>query len=398
MRTIFHIDMNSFFASCEQALNPKLKEKPLIVGGDPKKRRGIVLAASYDAKAYGVKTTMPIWQAVKLCPEAVIIRPTHNLYSNISKKIMNIFDEYTPLKQQLSIDEAFLDMTGTENLFGSTLEAASIIQNRLLDELDIPCSVGISSNKLLAKMASDYKKPLGITEIYPKDIENKLWHLPVGELYGVGKKTTIALNKINVKTIGDLAKCPVDTLATIIGNKYANEIHDSANGIGESIIDPNVRNETKSISNEITFSSDIDDLDKLKKEALLLADSVSWRLRKHMLKGKTISIKIKYSNFKTITRSITINNPTDVTDIIYNKTCNLLDNLELGQSVRLLGVGIGNFDNSEYQQLSLFEKEENVPHKKEQVDRLVDELRERFGYDSVKRASLIDNSYNPKQK
>ncbi|GMQ58831.1 DNA polymerase IV [Vallitalea sediminicola] len=395
MRTILHIDMNSFFASCEQANNPELKKVPLIVGGDPQKRRGIVLAASYDAKAYGVKTAMPIWQAVKLCPSATVVKPTHNLYSNISKEIMGIFDEYTPLKQQLSIDEAFLDMTGTENLFGSPQEVAITIQNRLLGELDIPCSVGISSNKLLAKMASDYKKPLGITEIYPKDVEEKLWHLPVGELYGVGKKTTLALNKMDISTIGDLARCPMSVLETIVGNKYSSEIHNSANGIGSDIINPNVKNDMKSISNEITFSSDVSNLDELKKEALLLADSVSWRLRKHISKGKTISIKIKYNDFNVITRSITIDEPTDVTDTIYNMACNLLAHIPLDRPIRLLGVGIGNFGNQDYKQLSLFENEKNTV-KKEQVDKLVDELRGRFGYNSVKRASLINSKYKPK--
>ncbi len=253
MRSILHVDMNSFFASCEQALHPKLKEKPLIVGGDPKKRRGIVLAASYDAKAYGVKTAMPIWQAMKLCPQAEVIQPTHNLYGKISKEIMKVFDEYTPLKEQVSIDEAFLDMTGTEKLFGTVDDVSKTIQERLLLDLDIPCSVGISCNKLLAKMGSDYKKPLGITKIYPEDVPRMLWQLPVGELYGVGRKTAPALLRIGVKTIGDLAKCSMDALVEVVGQKHAAGLHQSANGIDHRPVDPHHRSETKSISNEITF-------------------------------------------------------------------------------------------------------------------------------------------------
>lgn len=396
MRSILHVDMNSFFASCEQALQPKLKEKPLIVGGDPKKRRGIVLAASYDAKAYGVKTAMPIWEAVKRCPQATVIQPTHNLYGKISKEIMNIFDTYTPLKEQVSIDEAFLDMTGTEQLFGTVDDVSKAIQNRLLKDLDIPCSVGISSNKLLAKMGSDYKKPLGITKIYPEDVPKMLWHLPVGELHGVGRKTTPALWRIGVKTIGDLAHCSMASLIKVVGQKHAAHLHQSAHGIDHRPVDPHHRSDTKSISNEITFSTDLKDLNILKKEALLIADSVGWRLRRHLLKGRTISIKVKYSNFKVITRSMTLDHPTDVTDIIYQKACDLLDIIPL-QPIRLLGIGISNFGNQSYEQLSLFEQEaEEDVCKKEHVDQLVDTLRERFGYHAVKRASLVHNKYKPK--
>lgn len=396
MRSILHVDMNSFFASCEQALRPELKEKPLIVGGDPKKRRGIVLAASYDAKAYGVKTAMPIWQAMKLCPHAEVIQPTHNLYGRISREIMKIFDEFTPLKEQLSIDEAFLDMTGTENLFGTVDQVSRTIQERLLRELDIPCSIGISSCKLLAKMGSDYKKPLGITKIYPENVPNMLWKLPVGELYGVGRKTVPTLSKIGVKTIGDLANCPTERLTEVLGPRHAADLQQAAHGIDHRSVDPNHKSETKSVSNEITFSTDIRDLATLKKEALLIADSVGWRVRRHMLKGRTISIKVKYSDFKVITRSITISSPTDVTDIIYAKACELLDIIPL-RPVRLLGVGVSNFKDTSYEQLTLFEqKSSDEVCKKEHVDQLVDTLRERFGYHAVKRASLVNNKYKPK--
>ncbi|MBN2223013.1 MAG: DNA polymerase IV, partial [Vallitaleaceae bacterium] len=174
---IFHIDMNSFFASCEQVVQPKLRDRAIIVGGDPERRSGIVLAASYEAKKRGVKTTMPIQQALRLCPEAVVVQSTYGLYSKMSKEVMAIFDQYTPLKEQASIDEAFLDMTGTEHLFGTPLEAAKRIQEQILQDLELPCSVGISTNKLLAKMASEMKKPLGITTLYPEEIREKLWPL-----------------------------------------------------------------------------------------------------------------------------------------------------------------------------------------------------------------------------
>ncbi len=183
---IFHVDMNSFFASCEQAASPEYAKKPLIVCGDPQNRAGIVLAASYEAKAFGVKTTMPCYEAKRLCPNAIFVPCRHKLYAQVSRKVMAILDGFTPIKEQASIDEAYLDMTGTERLFGESAEAARKIQQRIYDELHIGCSVGISTNKLLAKMASDMKKPMGITELYENDVQQKLWPLPVRALFGVG--------------------------------------------------------------------------------------------------------------------------------------------------------------------------------------------------------------------
>lgn len=399
MRDILHVDMNSFFASCEQAVNNDLKDKALIVGGDPEKRRGIVLASSYEAKAYGVKTAMPIWQAVKLCPKAIVIQPTYKIYTRISKEIMKIFDDFTPKKQQISIDEAFLDMTGTRNLFGTPYEAAQKIQARILNEVDIPCSVGISSNKLLAKMASDYKKPMGITTIYPSDVERMLSHLDVGELYGVGKKTAPQLKKVGINTIGDLGKAKFDDIKKIVGSKQAWSIIRHAKGIDDRPVDPLHRAESKSISNEITFSNDISDIDILRNELLLLSDHIGFRIRRKLLKARTVFIKVKYSDFKVITRSITLDRPTNLTQTIFGKSNELLSSVPL-RPIRLIGVGVGNIDEGEECQISIFDDVEYTDNvkKEESVDKVFDSLRERFGYNVVKRGSLINNGKKPRSE
>lgn len=384
-RQILHIDMNSFFASCEQAINPELKKVPLIVGGDPDKRSGIVLAASYDAKRYGIKTTMTLYEAAKLCPNAIFVKSTPGLYERMSKSVMEIFDQYTPIVEQISIDEAFLDMTGTENLFGNILEVAKNIQNKILKVLQLPCSVGISSNKLLAKMASDYKKPMGITTIYPHEVQEKLWPLKVSSLYGVGKKSVIKLNQLEVNTIGQLAKIDLDILISHFGNSMAQTMHKHANGIDDSLVEP-IGEPVKSVGNELTFPKDLTQLKDIFKELLVLSDKVAYRLRKKKLKGKTISIKIKFSDFTVITRAKTIDVATDSTDCIYEVVKKLYLANQFDKKIRLLGVTVSNFENEEMLQLSLFNQEFNS----NKVDYMVDEIRNKFGYNSIKRGTLFE--------
>ncbi len=386
-RLIFHIDMNSFFASCEQVLNPELKKKPLIVGGDPKTRRGIVLAASYDAKAYGVYTTMLVNEAMRLCPDAVIIKSTYGLYTEMSKQVMDLFDDYTPLKQQASIDEAYLDMTGTEHLFGDYMTAAKTIQDRILSELGLPCSIGIAHNKLLAKMGSDFKKPMGITTIFEDEIADKLYPLKVGELHGVGKKTVPKLNEIGIRTIGDLANYDEDALIEIFGYNGAISMRTKARGFSSNKVH-NDHEPAKSVGNELTYSKDIHDLEHIEEELLLLADKVGYRLRKHRLTGKTISIKLKYSTFKVITRAKTLDAPTHHTEVIYETAVKLVKQGWTGQPLRLIGITVSNFEDEQVRQMSLFEME-TVPEHSE-VDHMVDEIREKFGYGIIKRATLLD--------
>lgn len=223
-KIIFLVDMNAFFIGCEMARDNSLKGRTAAVAGDPKNRNGIILAANYEARKYGVKTTMLVYEARKLCPDIVFISPDHNYYRKMSQEVMNILGRYTPLVEQNSIDEAWLDLTGCEALFGKPLEIANKIMKDILSELDLMCSIGISENKFLSKMASEMKKPLGITELYREDIETKLWPLKVRSMYGVGKQTEKRLEALSVYTIGDLAKSDVNTLKKTFGNMARSSI------------------------------------------------------------------------------------------------------------------------------------------------------------------------------
>lgn len=391
MKLIFHIDMNSFFASCEQSANPELMNKPIIVAGDPKYRKGIVLAASYEAKAFGIKTTMPVYRALKLCPQAKIIKSNYALYAEISKKVMKIFDDYTPEKEQMSIDEAFLNMTGTDKIFGDYISAAKKIQNRIYEELNIGCSVGISSNRLLAKMASDMKKPMGITVLFPEDIEDKMWHMPVRKLYGVGRVTAEKLDHLGVKTIGDLAKSDIRYIANICGENMANKIISSANGKGSDKFNLKIKN--PSLGTEFTYREDISDMNRIKDELLLLSDTVSFRLRKANKKARTVTLKIKYNDFKVITRSVTTNNQFTSTNFIYEEALKLFEKSPVNKAVRLLGISLSNFD--EKLQLSFFDNNDVVNCK---IDCVTDSLRKKYGYNSIIRASLIKKQMNSFKK
>ncbi len=389
-RIIFHVDMNAFFASCEQVINPDLKGKAIAVVGDATKRSGIVLAASYEAKAYGVKTTMPIYQALNCYKDLILITSTHGLYSKMSRQVMEIFDQYTPLKEQLSIDEAFLDMTGSEHLFGQALEAAKKIQDQIFKQLDLGCSIGISNNKLLAKMASDMKKPMGITTLFPEEIEEKMWGMFVGDLYGVGKKSVPKLEAIGIKTIGDLARADHTRLRNVFGDKSGSYMIKAAKGVGNDQLVPSGTLPVKSVSNELTYSQDIYDLDKIKNELLLLADTVGHRLRRKMLKGRTLHIKIKYNDFNVITRSITFPKPTDSTDYIFDQAYTLMKGNRGKKPIRLLGISLTNFESDINTQVSLFETDEENESK---VDFMVDSVRDKFGYDAIKRGSLLGRKH-----
>lgn len=391
-RIIFLVDMNAFFIGCEMARNNKLKGIPAAVAGNPENRTGIILAANYEARGYGVKTTMLVHEARKLCPQIVFVPPDHSFYGYMSGKVIDILKKYSPLIQKNSIDEAWLDLTGCEGLFGEPRNIAEMIMKDILNQLDLMCSIGISENKFLSKMASEMKKPLGITELWKDDVKRKLWPLKVREMYGVGSQTEKKLEGLSIFTIGDIARANKEVLVRKLG-KYGEEIHNLANGIDNSPVEGNPYHENKSISRSITLPKDTLDMDYLKTILLQLSEEVGLEARQQGIKGKTISIAIKYSDFQSVTRQKSVS-PTYLTRDIYETGIRLLkDNWNSKRPIRLIGIGIGGFKEEENNtgQLSLFDSLSlKIEDKKEEkLEKTMDSLKEKYGIDIIKRAKLI---------
>lgn len=394
-RLIFLVDMNAFFISCEMARNPELKGKPAAVAGDPKERSGIILAANYDARKYNVKTTMLLHEAKRLCPKLITVVPDHELYEKNSKAVMDILSRYTPVVQQNSIDEAWMDLTGCERLFGSPLDIAENIMETISKELDLWCSIGISENKFLAKMGSELKKPRGITKLYVKDIEKMLWPLPVREMYGVGKQTEQRLKDYAIYKIGDIANSNPEFLKSNFG-KYGEELYKLSRGIDNSPVVPNPIYDSKSISRSTTLPFDTNDIEYIKYILMSLAEEVGYEARKCGYRGKTIAIFIKYEDFSSITRQKTVI-PTYLTKDIYKTALKLLKaNKSKNKPIRLLGLGLSNFETEETKQLSIFDIFEDIgsTHKEEKIEKTIDIIRERFGDKKIIRASMLKNKKN----
>ncbi|MGA3280985.1 MAG: DNA polymerase IV [Smithella sp.] len=394
---MFLVDMNAFFISCEMTRNPSLVGIPAAVAGDPKKRTGIILAANYEARACGVKTTMVIHEALKLCPKLTLIPPDHHFYGQKSEEVMDLLSNYTPALEQNSIDEAWLDMTGSEGLFGKPFDAAQQIINEIKDNLGLWCSIGIAENKFLAKMAAEMKKPLGITELWEKDIPVKLWPLPVKEMYGVGAKTAEKLNHMGITTIGELAKSDVNAVIKALG-KFGNEIYSHANGIDNSTVRARVDDDVKSIGREKTLPEDITDIEKAKIVLMELADDVGMTVRKQSKEGRTVHITLKYSDFHSVTRQITIP-ATSVTREIYQAGCRLLEqNWNKSHPVRLIGISISGFYEDGFsEQLSLFDPMQgNVQSgKNKQIDKAMDKIRNKYGSEKITLATLVKKGKSP---
>lgn len=389
-RIIFLVDMNAFYIGCEMTRIPELKSKPAAVAGDPKNRGGIILSPNYEARKYGVKTTMLIHEARKLCPDIVFVPPEHSFYSHMSGQVMEILSRYAPIVQQNSIDEAWLDLTGCEKLFGKPAMIAEMIMKDIENELDLWCSIGISENKFLAKMASEIKKPQGITELWKSDLRLKLWPLKVREMYGVGKQSEKKLNNMGIYTIGDIAACDKRVLIREFG-KYGEEIYMLANGNDPSIVDPISYAENKSISRSTTLPEDTTDIEHLKDILLELSEEVGLDARRQDYKGKTVSIVIKYSDFQTITRQKSILQ-TNLTKEIYDTGVKLLeDNWNRTRPIRLIGIGIGGAAEERVKQISLFDiTEEKADVKREEkLEKALDSIKEKYGTGAVKRARLI---------
>ncbi|MFZ4437910.1 MAG: DNA polymerase IV [Syntrophales bacterium] len=390
-RVIFLVDMNAFFISCEMTRNDSLVGRPAAVAGDPKKRTGIILAANYEARACGVKTAMVLHEALRLCPKIIIVPPDHHFYGQKSEEVMDLLSNYTPILEQNSIDEAWLDMTGCEGLFGQPLDAAKRIMDEIKDRLGLWCSIGIAGNKFLAKMAAEMKKPLGITELWEQDIPIKLWPLPVKEMYGIGGKTADKLKQMGIQTIGDLARFDMNRILKAFG-KGGNEIYLHAKGMDHSPVRARMADDMKSIGRSTTLPEDISDIEKAKLVLMELADDVGMTARKHNKKGHTIHITLKYSDFQVITRQATIP-ATSTTREIYQAGCRLLEqNWNKFHLVRLIGISLSGFhEDCVLGQLSLFDQMETgvKNDKNERIDKAMDEIRGKHGAEKITFATLV---------
>lgn len=390
-RVVFLVDMNAFFISCELTRNNALIGKPAAVAGDPKKRSGIILAANYEARKFGVKTAMVLHEALKLCPDMLLVPPDHHFYTQKSNEVMNILSCYTPLVEQSSVDEAWLDMTGCEGLFGKPPESARRIMDNIKNELGLWCSIGISENKFLSKMASEMKKPLGITELWKEDIQHKLWPLPVQSMYGIGKQTAQKLQSMGIESIGDLALFNKDIIAKKLG-KPGIEIHQRANGIDTSPVMPHSHDEMKSIGRSVTLAEDISDIEMAKTILMKLSDEIGMTARKYGKKGRKVHITIKYSDFQVITRQTTIP-ATYLTKEICSAGIGLLTiHWNHHRTVRLLGISLSGFtEDCEMDQISLFQQPESIQleAKEEKLEKAMDAIRNKHGLAKLNRAILL---------
>ncbi|TFB23879.1 DNA polymerase IV [Filobacillus milosensis] len=379
-RIIYHVDMNSFYASVEMAYRPELKGKPVAIAGNPEERRGIVVTSSYEARAKGVKTTMPLWQAYSHCPSLIVLKPNFDRYREASRHMFSILSEITPYVQPVSIDEGYMDVTDYVNE-ENPIQVAENIQKRILNELDLPCSIGIAPNKFLAKMASDMKKPMGITVLRKREIKHKLWILPIEEMYGVGEKTADKLKKIDIETIGDLATKDVLTLKNLLGIN-GERLHQRANGIDDRPVDPDAVHEFKSIGNSTTLPYDMTNQTEIFKVLNQLSEKVAARMERKDVVAENIQLMIRYYDRKTITRSKQLNEFIETKDEISNIAKRLFQQHWNEDPVRLLGVTAQHLTPREEmaKQLDLFNYEKEA--EKEELYVAMDQIKEKYGKDA----------------
>ncbi len=378
---ILHVDMDAFYASIEERDRPEFRGKPLVVGGSPA-QRGVVCAANYEARKYGIHSAMPAVRAHQLCPHATFLPSRMSDYAAVSTQLREILGAFTPLVEPLSLDEAFLDVHCSQALFGSPESIGWQIKQEIADELNLVASVGVAPNKFLAKIASDLEKPDGFVVVPEDDIQGFLDPLPIERIWGVGKVTAARLHQLGLHRIEHLRELSPEQMQQHFGD-MADHFWRLARGLDRRKVVPD--RDARSISHETTFAVDIEDLHTLHLWLLELTEQVAWRLRRHQLQGRTVRLKLRYSDFHTVTRSITLERPTDGTQEIFEAVDQLLQT-RLPQrrlSVRLIGIGVAGFENSPVQQLSLFEEEQR--EKRRTLDQATDAIRERFGRSSLRR-------------
>ncbi len=383
MRTIMHVDMDAFFASVEILDNPDYKGKPVIVGGRKDSPRGVVSAASYEARKFGVRSAMPISKAVVLCPHGIFVPGRMDRYQEISRQIHDLFPQVSPLIEPLSIDEAFLDMSGCEHFYTSLEDMGLHLKKLIKQETGLTASVGIAPNKFLAKLASDWRKPDGLFVIRPEDVQKFLYGLPVNKIWGVGKKSEERLHQLGLYHVKDILPHSLEWLQKNVGEALGNQIYHLARGLDERPVVANQK--AKSIGQETTFSEDQESLPFLRHQLAQMSENVGWRLREQGFYARTVSIKVRFHNFKTITRSHSLNYSFNDDDTIFSEALQLLEDIKL-QPIRLLGVTVSNF--SVGSQLSLFSSEDQP---KGQVSEVMDIINRKFAPGTITKGRTLPN-------
>ena len=381
-RVIFHIDLNSFFASAEEVLDPSIAGKPVVVSG--MSRRSVVATANYEARAYGVKSAMPIQEALSLCPDLVVVKGHYNYYDELSDKFIQLIQSYTPYVEVASIDVCYADMTEVIKRYERPLDLAWQIQRRLKEELHLKCSIGVAPNKFLAKMASDMRKPMGITVLRKAEVRKKLWPLSIGEMYGIGKKTAKALQTMGITTIGELAEYQDRILLSKLLGKNTNAIIERCYGIASDEI--TMHTQMKSMSQSTTFQDDITDYDEIRGYFKRLSYQLAARLKQNGIMGNVVSISVRYFTFETIVRSKKLTYPLQDAETLFEQVMMLYDENQDEQAVRHVGVGVSNLNPVAAQkiQLSLFEQ-----FKANTTDDVIDDLNRQLSVPSLVRASSL---------
>ncbi len=389
---ILHMDMDAFYASVEQLDNPHLKGKPVIVGS--RSKRSVVSAASYEARRFGVRSAMPLYQAIQKCPQGIITPPRMERYRDVSKKIMPILDDFSPIVEPVSIDEAFVDITGCSSILGTLEETGKSIKKTIKARTGLTCSIGIAPNRFLAKIASDLDKPDGLTIIRPEEVQRFIETLPVQKVPGVGKNTLRQLDTMSIRLLGDVKKVPDEMIINRLG-KFGERLVGLSQGIDKTKINPD--SIPKSTSAEITLDKDTLDKTILKKCLLSQSNRVGRELRQMNYRAKRVTLKIKHSDFRLVTRSVTLTEPIESSEIIYRMAVEILEKYRLRKKVRLIGVGLSGFvPASGLIQMDIFSSIKQQNRKWEKVDRTVDSIIEKYGKDAVTRATLSGPPKKPK--
>lgn len=394
-RVILHCDMNGFFASVELLDYPELRDKPMAVCGNPENRHGIILAKNEIAKSYGIVTAETLWQAKKKCPDLQTVPPHHDKYKHYSKLINDIYLRYTDMVEPFSVDESWLDVTASRNLFGSGKDIANTLRETVKKELGLTLSAGVSFNKIFAKMGSDYKKPDATTVITRENFRNILWPLDIRAMFFVGKATADKLRACGIKTIGELALSDKKAMISLLG-KHGGVIHDYANGLDMTpVLRFDEREKIKSVGNGTTFSRNLSDTADIRTAVTGLSDTVASRLRKYKMKAFGVKVDIKDPQLKVISRQTQLDNPTNLTEVIADTAMDIIKkSWRMRDPIRMLTITAINLcDENQAQQLSLFAEENISTEKGEKAERAMDDIRKKFGNNAITFGSVIGNKF-----